>query len=199
MKAERVDTPDGRFYKHPKTGKPHPSVTTIIGEVWPSTFLEAWKNRNCAQRMVENAELVHKRFKKIKKHRPGMRELYAPKVAKLIGEWREDYTAADRGTRIHEGLEKLLLGTSQKKIKKQMEPSEYAVMLNASALLEARGFEMEYTEVPAYGRSHSLYAGTIDIVGSLKINRRGRTKKIKAVIDLKTGARIGNYLSLIHI
>ena len=148
----KYDTPSGRRYRHPGDTHQYPSVTTIIGSVWPSHWLDHWKDKNAARAMLLDAKNVSKKLKRLADRPEDMLELYVPKYAEMMNKWRQDYTAANRGTRIHQGLEDSLNGTSDKKLKKTMVSEEFATMVAARTALLGSGFVPEYVEAPVYGR-----------------------------------------------
>lgn len=87
----------GRHYKHPVTGKLLPSVTNVIG-ILDKPALPRWSAGLVAQKAYEmRHELVD------------MEENEAVRLLRNAP-WKKSEAAADRGTTIHEWLEKAMLG-----------------------------------------------------------------------------------------
>ena len=195
MTEYHYDTDTGRKYRYPGKAYGYPGVTSIINTSWPSDFLEIWRIGNIAKKTVENSEEVAKRLKRIAKKPPKVRELYAKGLQETFLSWKDDFRAANRGTRIHTGLERLYTGDKKKAIKDDMEPNEYAVVITAFEALRRMDFDMEYVEVPVYGHDPVKYAGTADFIGTFPKVMRGKTRRYRAVVDLKTGRRMyKNYI-----
>ena len=187
----RFETAAGRRYRHPNRKLGYPSVTTIIGKAWPHDYLEVWKMKNLAKTLIKNSDEVIERLQTIKERPQRIQDLSHEGLSALLIEWREDYSAADRGTRIHEGLEVLLRGEmTAKKLRKQMEPEEYAQVITAVHKLEEIHFQPTHIEVPVYGHDPVKYAGTADLIGEFSKHVRGKMRRYRAVIDLKTGRRV---------
>lgn len=184
------DTESGRRYRYPGKKLGYPGVTSIIDSAWPSEHLERWRIGNVAKQMIENSKKLRKKLKHIESKPERVRDMYADGLQDLLMEWREDYSAADRGTRIHRGLELLYEGESKKSVKSDLKPDEYAAVLTSHSALERMGFEIEHIEVPVYGHDPVKYAGTADYIGTFPKVLRGKTKRFRAVVDLKTGRRV---------
>ena len=193
--SDPINTPSGRRYFYPGKKLGYPSVTTIISAAWPSDYLEAWKTRNIAKAIIANVEDMSERLERIKSRPPKMRELYSERLGETLLDWRDDHTAADRGTRIHEGLELLLTGQlSAKKLKKTMRPEEYVQTLTAADALHRLGFQPMYVEAQVF--HHGMkYAGTADLIGTYTRIVRGKKRKYVTCVDLKTGKRINRYFA----
>jgi len=176
-------------YYHPDTSKAVPSVTTIIGAAWPQEHLERWKIGNIAKRCVENAESLAERFDKIAKRDAAFGELSVATLQEKFMGWKEDTTAANRGTRIHAGLEALLSGTKKKVVRKEMDKREFEIVLKAVDALERMKMEPEHIEARVI-KETPLYAGTLDLIVNYKRVLRGQKRRYRAVVDLKTGRRI---------
>lgn len=146
-------------------------------------------------------------FKRISKKPPRVQELHQIGLKERFIGWKQDYSAANRGTRIHTGTDYVLTGgplellpervtgTKYSELGEQMEPNEYASVAMAVKKLDSLGFHPEYVEAPVYGHD-PMYAGTVDYIGTIRKTMRGKKRKIRALIDLKTGARVSRaYIS----
>ena len=200
----RYETADGqRKYRYPGRKKGYPGVTTVIGSAWPSGYLEDWRIGNIAVQCVANADFLRKKLKRIAQKPEKYRALHIPAIKELLIGWKDDYSAANRGTRIHRGVEVLLgeywTGSTtadlngilnlDKDITQDLSPDELASVDMAIAALDRLGVEVEYVEVPVYNHDPK-YAGTADIIGTFQRTIRGKRRTVRAVIDLKTGRRI---------
>ena len=185
----KYQTADGRKYRYPGKTTGYPGVTTVIGSAWPSGHLEDWRIGNIAKQCVENADALATRFKRISKKPDKIRDLYATGIKEQFIDWKDDYTAADRGTRIHEGLELRLTGENMEQLKSMMALDEYSSIRAAVKRLDKFNLTVEHVEVPVYCHDPK-YAGTADIIGTYSKTVGNKTKKFRCVIDLKTGKRI---------
>ena len=133
---------------------------------------------NVATAIVTNEELLREIAKLL--NRPAsIRKVRQHTVLKHLLRYSQDYTAAERGTRIHEGLEAYLLG---KPYEGYVTSDDEARSLDAViASIKEVGFEATHVEKTVYN-STPAYAGTADIIGTVG----GKT----AVVDLKTGKRV---------
>ena len=184
----KYNTPQGRKYKYPDKSVGYPGVTTVIGQAWPATFLENWRIGNIAKEMCRRAAELAEYFTRIAKKPDRMRELHAKSLSNDLIEWKDDTTAADRGTRIHAGLEWLLRGeTSKKKLRKKMKGEEFATVVAAYDELKRRDFQPEFIEAPVYGHTPVKFAGTVDLIGTIKRKAPTREYRVRVLIDLKTG------------
>ena len=196
----RYKTSDGaRKYRYPGKKQGYPSVTSVIGSAWPSGHLEDWRIGNIAAQCVANADTMRKRFGGIAKKPEKYRELHIPALREQFIEWKDDFSAADRGTRIHAGVEAVLQGCPvdaidstlnfDREITQDLAPDETASVQMALAALDRLGVEAEHVEAPVFNHAPK-YAGTADIIGTFKRVIRGRERRVRAVIDLKTGKRV---------
>jgi len=151
-------------YTHPDDPGSWTSVTTIIGSVWPSHHLDRWKVGNQARRCVNDSTEIRDLLKRSAKLDEDMRDGYVKKISDLLWEWRDDWTAADRGTRIHTGVERLLNGEKRKSVKKDMVDSEFQTAVHAVDALGRLKIEPEYIEARVFNFD-SRYAGTVDLIG----------------------------------
>ena len=186
----RYKTADGSRYRYPGKKRGYPGVTSVIGRAWPSGHLEDWRIGNIAAQCIANVDLMRKRFKRIAKKPEKYRELHIPALKELFIGWKDDYSAANRGTRIHRGVELMFdpdISTEADLL--QLAPDELSSVEMALAALERLGVEVEYLEVPVYNHDPK-YAGTADIIGTFRKTIRGTQRKIRAIIDIKTGKRV---------
>lgn len=192
----RYETEQGRKYKYPGKAYGYPGVTSIIKAGWPSEYLEIWKTGNIAKNMIAHSKEMRKRLKRIEAKPDRMKELSAAGLKQLLIDWREDTAAADRGTRIHAGVELVLTGEStSKKLKKDIAPDEYASMSSALEKLQSIDFQPSHIECPVYSHDPK-FAGTADFIGSYAKTIRGKPRRVSALIDLKTGYRINKHFAL---
>jgi len=148
----------GRHYEHPKTGKLLPSVTNILS-VLDKPALPRWA-------AIETA----KEAAKLKASLPDMDDEEI--VASLkSAPWRKADKAADRGTTIHEWLEKAMLGEPVPDLDGEALEYEQA----AHGWLDAYKPEPVRLECTMFDHS---YAGTAD--GIVKLNGQNW------LIDFKT-------------
>ena len=183
----KYQSDSGRRYKVPLMKVSYPGVTSIISNAWPSPYLEDWRIGNIANRCIEDAPRLAKRLKKISKRPDSMREFSKQSLRKTFIEWKEDYTAANRGTRIHSLVEAHLTNTKAPDVPITSDEADTAIM--AIAALDDLGFTAEYVECIVFNHWHQ-YAGTVDIIGTYKKRVGKKTKTIRAVVDLKTGRRV---------
>lgn len=182
----KYDSASGRRYRYPGKKVGYLGVTSLIGNAWPSEHLENWRIGNIAKNCVTHSKEVAKKFKHISKKPDKIKHMYAQGVKDLFLDWKEDNTASSRGTRIHEALEAYFL---DEPIPKATEQDERATMRSAITCLESINFICEYVEAPIY--NHTLkYAGTADLIGTFEVKLGKKRKRLRAVIDLKTGKRI---------
>ena len=177
------DTPEGRRYAHPDLKRGLPSVTTVIGQAWPSGNLERWRIGNIAKAMCRDAEAVGKRFKRLSRKPEAMRELSADKVREWLLDLREDMSAADRGTRIHTATEIRIAHGKRSRWDRGLEPDERASAIGGVRAIKRFRLNPVHLELPLFGRSPVRYAGTADIIGT---DEEGRW----CVLDLKSGRRV---------
>ena len=188
----RTDSAAGRRYTYPGKARGYPSVTTVIGKSWPSPYLENWRINNVAKQVVGHSVELAEKLKHISQKPPKIRDLHAKGLGERFIGWKDDYTAADRGTRIHSGLEDLLLGEkSEKKLRKTMKPDEYAAVVSAKDALERLQVTPLFVEAPVFCHD-PCYAGTVDLIGTYPRILRGKKRQLLAVIDLKTGRRLSS-------
>ena len=165
MDEIRFSTAQGRKYKYPGKTRGYPGVTTVIGAAWPAEYLEAWRIGNIAKRAVEHSGELSKRLKRVSKKPPKLRAMYATGLKETFIEWKDDSTAANRGTRIHQGLEHMLTADDAYD---ELYPDEQASVDTALAALQRFGVKIEHVEVPLYCHNPK-YAGTADIIGTRKL------------------------------
>ena len=181
--GRHYDTGRGRMYKHPDYKRGFPSVTTIIGRVWPSGYLEDWRVRNLAGAMIADVDDYLERFERIAGKPEAMRILHQDSLKDRLLEDRNDYSAAERGTRIHKAVEvRLRYGKKSAWADGLQAPDERAATVTACKAVKRLGVEVWGLEVPLFGHSPVKYAGTADIIGTFQGDL--------CVIDLKTGRRV---------
>lgn len=184
----RYQSPDGRKYKVPAPAKTegYIGVTSVINNTWPASHLEDWKIGNIARHCVMESASLSKRLKKISKRPPAMREFSKDSLKKTFVGWKEDWTAANRGTRIHSLLE---AHYAPMKPPENVSADEADTALAAIAALDQLGFTAVAAESVVYNHTHQ-YAGTIDLVGTFEVTVGKKSRTVRAVVDLKTGRRI---------
>jgi hypothetical protein len=148
----------GRHYKNPKTGKLVPSVTNILS-VLDKPALPRWASLETAKEAA-----------KLKASLPDMDDEEIILTLKSAP-WRKADKAADRGTTIHEWLEKAMLGEQVPDLDGEAVEYEQA----AHAWLDAYSPEPVNLEITMFS---SRYAGTAD--GIVKIDGQNW------LIDFKT-------------
>ena len=188
-KIYKTDEHGGRTYRYPGHRGNYPGVTRIIGTTWPSGGLEQWKMWNLARRFIANGDSMQKFLQSVEKIPNAFRDADIKHIQTVFSEWREDYTAANRGTRIHQGVEDYFKGKKKKQLRKEMSPDEYPAVATAIDALERLRMTPEYLEVPAF-RFDPKYAGTIDMIVKYTRLHHGKEHTYRAVVDLKTGKRI---------
>ena len=186
------DSQGNIYYHHPededkKRKTRYAGVTSIISAAWPSHYLEKWRMGNLAKYLIDNEKIVTKKLKHSSNKSEPFRELGVKSLQeKLIG-WSQDFSAADRGTRIHLVLEEIYKNKTSVAELRKLAHSDYevAVAVRAARLLKDKGFKILATEIKVYGKAicGQRYAGTVDIVAEDKDG-------YLAVIDLKTGKRV---------
>ena len=183
-------TTDGRRYHYPGKKIGYPSVTTIL-KVWPSEYLEDWRIGNIAKQVVANSDTLYRDLKIISKKPERLKLMSYEELKGLFIEWKNDYTAADRGTRIHWGVEQVLTGeiTKKKVLKKHIEPNEFSCVIAVLDKLKSMKFEPLYIEPAVYKHGKTKYAGRADLIGTYQKSSLGKKLKISCLIDLKTGKR----------
>ena len=153
----------GRHYEHPEEGLV-PSVTNIIG-IMDKPALPRWA-----------AKMVAERAAQMKRALPNMDDGDIVDMLKAVP-WQRSGRAAERGTDIHDYLEKRLLGCEPDELSDDARPYQAA----ADAWLEDRSFDDVWTELTVF---HPNYAGTVDFVardGDLWVI--GDFKTSKAIYD----------------
>ena len=134
----------GRHYAHPTEGLV-PSVTNVIG-ILDKPALPRW----AAKMVAERAALM-------KRSLPLMDDGDIVDSLKAVP-WQRSNRAADRGTDIHDYLEKRLLGEEGPLLSDDARPYKAA----ADDWFENAGIEVWATELTVF---HPTYAGTVDFVG----------------------------------
>ncbi len=181
--VDRRTLPDGRrVYLHPETEAPYLGVTSVIGQAWPSAQLERWRVGNIAAQLVGNAKDSASKLERLASKPAGLQELAARKWQERLWGWREDYSHAERGTRIHALLEAML--TNPKASFSGVDPVELEAAKRARKAIKRAGLIVHQVEVSVFGAADGQrYAGTADI---LAVDQAGRW----TVVDLKTGRRV---------
>ena len=180
MSAEslRTESKDGqRRYRTPTGKRTYPSVTSVIGEAWPSTALTSWRIRQLARAVAASPKEWRRHLKDLMNTRDSV-------TAGLSMAWMEDEFldlsnpthAADDGTmchtlveRLHHGLPIKGEGTKSQRIRARL---AYDAMRDAGVKISAMEIACIRKSLPAYG-------GTVDVVGVLHDE--------VVVIDLKFG------------
>ena len=134
----------GRHYRHHEEGLV-PSVTNIIGTLSKGEALTRW-----ASKMVAERAMVMKRAL------PNMDDNDIVDMLKAVP-FQRSTRAADRGTDIHDYLEKRLLGVEPDELSDDARPYQAA----ADAWLADWSFDDVWTELTVF---HPRYAGTVDFV-----------------------------------
>ena len=185
--VQHEDSQGNRYYVRPddkgKRPKRYPSVTRILDATWPSGGLENWKIGNIASKLIDDAEDNALKLLNIANRGRKFRELAKESWKEKLIEWKDDFTAANRGTRIHNGMEALYRKqTTTTQLERKMEEDEYEVIVNALLCIQEHGIEVKMMEIPVYGEAPYKYAGTADILAKIDGEY--------CVIDLKTGKRL---------
>ena len=182
---EQKTTSRGRYYDE------YPGVTSIIGHCWPKgDALERWFMRNMAAEIAKDPDDMIEQLRQISALTPALRSTASEGLADWFMEVRQDTTAADRGTRIHNCVESVLRGKSWKKSKKLLKHPDERVCADAalSELLRLHFEPSVLEEVVAHTDLH--YAGTVDMIGTITRTMLGKKRTTTVVLDLKTGARV---------
>ena len=136
----------GRHYQHPTTGELVPSVTNVLSVMGKGDVLMRWA-----------AKLVAERAAVMKHALPNMDDGDIVDTLKAVP-FARSKRASDRGTDIHDYLEKRLLGEEGPLLSEDARPYKAA----ADAWFEDAGIEVWETETTLF---HAGYAGTVDFVG----------------------------------
>ena len=173
-------TQTGRRYLLPG-GATAPSVTTVVSRSWPRTNdgLERWRTRNVARHLMGDADAVGRMLTRAAGRPERMRMLTADRLAARMWEARNDYTAADSGTRVHAAVEHRLT-RPKKGWARNLDNRERATAETALAALD--GFEAVHVECAVYRPDKPAYAGRVDLVATDAFGS-------VCLIDLKTGRR----------
>lgn len=118
---------------------------------------------------------------------PSVSEIIKPIVdLSMVPEARLEF-ARDRGTAVHKATELLDRGTLDLDSVDEVHVLPY---LTAYELFQRHyQFQVERNEAPVYDAQRG-YAGTPDRVGTLLQPQNGRTRRVRAVVDLKTVAEM---------
>ena len=172
------DTEVGRFYEVGR-GRNRPSVTTILGAVWPRGGLDAWRYRNLARDMLSNPVYWSTKFRDAEFVTVRIRDKMVSPLAERLMHGSDDSSAADRGTRIHELVEMLC---KSGEIPGEVAQEERDTALAAYGALQAAGIDIRRLEAGVCGIEPIPYAGTADIVCKLGDEW--------CIVDLKFGRRM---------
>lgn len=181
------DSTGHRRYAHPDRKTGMPSVTSVLAKAWPAENLYNWRIQQIAHGIDDSLKSFIKRLKRIKELAPAIRGIAIDSLADTLKEWSDPRAYADRGNRIHTGVERLVRGQSH--AFRDLSDAERIDVRAAFSALEAVNFKPDYVECPVYSFKPT-YAGTVDYIG--KMDYQGR--RITALIDLKSGRSVrGQY------
>ena len=133
----------GRHYRHHEEGLV-PSVTNVIG-ILDKPALPRWAAKMVAERAAQM--------------KSALMNMDNPDIVDMLKAvpWQRSGRAADRGTDIHDYLEKRLLMCEPDELSDDAQPYQAA----ADAWLEDWSFDDVWTELTVF---HPRYAGTVDFV-----------------------------------
>ena len=173
-------TQTGRRYLLPG-GATAPSVTAVVERAWPRTNdgLERWRLRNVARHLMSDADAVGRMLTRAAGRPERMRMLTADRLAARMWEARNDYTAADSGTRVHAAVEHRLT-RPKKGWARTLDDRERATAETALEVLA--DYTPLHVECAVYRPDKPAYAGRVDLVAT---DADGSV----CLIDLKTGRR----------
>lgn len=184
--GSRLESDAGRLYQ--SENGPAPSVTSILGS-YPSPWLVDWKVKNIARKVMEGDKRLREAVKNA--HKMGSTlvgsAVASSSLEKLMLSMSEDHSKADRGTRIHEGVERVLRGEKMKAVRKDVIPEEMVQVEKIMRELKRLSIEVTDIESVVFGSQPGPYAGTLDMIGEVRLTVRGKTRLSRCVIDLKTG------------
>ena len=168
----------GRHYPHPTTAELVPSVTNVLSVMGKGDALMRWA-----------AKLVAERAMVMKRALPNMDDGDIVDTLKAVP-FARSKRASDRGTDIHEYLERLLHWEEPGELSEDARPYKAA----ADAWHDQAGLEVVETELTVF---HPAYAGTVDFVakadGGWVIGDFKTSKAVYAEAALQLSALWGCY------
>lgn len=162
-RTDQKETRRDGFYRHPETGQPLVSVTTVLDQTIAKPALYYW-NANMALEALSN--------------NPDWLKLPEVEARRFVRSYITDYTdkAKNRGSRVHSMVEAVLGGADVTPVE-----GDDGYMEALKRWMSDRGVDVLSNEATVY-HTKQRYAGTMDLLATYE------GESAPFVVDMKTGS-----------